>query len=172
MSIYRLLTKLVWPEFDFETGKFDDHSGQDTAKAVECVKKAADLGNGHAFYELSQLHRKKHDAEEYLVCLQKAAKLGSFEAHVEKADIALKRENKKKAMEHYKVLASAGSIQYSQNAIDHLKAGYMEGLVTKDEYASSLRAYQSAREDITSPNRLRWAMLGISSDGELCRAYL
>ena len=60
----------------------------------------------------------------------------------------------------YKVLASAGSIQYSQNAIDHLKAGYMEGLVTvtKDEYASSLRAYQSAREDITSPDRLRWAV--------------
>lgn len=136
------------------------------AKALEYFKQAADLGNGDAYYELSKLHREDYNAADFYACLVKAADLGSTDARDELASLAMEKNQFKLAMAHYKLLAAAG---YSKDSTEKLTAGYKEGYVTKDELASSLRAYQLAREELCSRERTQLSLFyaGLSSDGSL-----
>ena len=105
-------------------------------------------------------------AGDYLACLEKAAGLGTMEAHHELAEIAMKQNNFKVAMSHYKVLAAVG---YDKHSIDQLTVGYKDGHVTKDELASSLRAYHTSRKEFATHARCQLELLGagMSKDGEV-----
>ena len=68
---------------------------EDDEKAHECFEKAASLGNGDAYHELSKLHKELYEAKDYLGCLQKAADLGNLDAHSELAELATRMNNYK-----------------------------------------------------------------------------
>lgn len=148
-------------------------SPEGDAKAFEYFQKSAALGNGDAYYELSEFHRQEYNAADFFDCLVKAAALGSVEAHDELASLAMEKKKINLAMNHYKFLAFAG---YSKESTEKLTAGYKDGYVSKEELASSLRAYQAAREELSSKDRsqMEWISAGVTSDGKVkpSRLYL
>ena len=89
-----------------------------------------------------------------------------MEAHDELASLAMEKKQIKVAMKHYQFLAFAG---YSKESTEKLTAGYKDGFVTKEELASSLRAYQSAREEFSSKERAQMELMsaGVTSDGKV-----
>ena len=50
---------------------------------------------------------------------------------------------------HFIIAANAGY----KKSLDKVKGGYMKGCVTKDEYANTLRAYQSREDEMKSDER-------------------
>lgn len=134
-------------------------NGRDIAKALECFKEAASLGNSDAHYALSDLHLKNYEAADYLTHLEKAAELGSMEAHQDLAELAMQRQKFKLAMEHYKILAAAG-LGFTKKLMD----GYKEGHVTKDDLETSLRASHAARKELASTDRA-----DVRFSGQVCQ---
>ena len=59
--------------------------------------------------------------------------------------------NHHRAFKHYILAAKVGE-KYS---LDKLKAGFMQGSVTKDEYANTLRAYHHQHDEMKSDTRER-----------------
>jgi len=49
-----------------------------------------------------------------------------------------------RAMKHYFIAAASGD----HKALEYIKEGFKKGHATKEEYASSLRAYQIAQEEV------------------------
>lgn len=147
---------------------------RDRIKAIDCLQKAADLGNGDAYYALSQLfYNDQKDASAYFDCLNAAANKGVLDAHRDLAEIAAKRQAMDIAMAHHKILAAAG---YSQDPADKLLAGYRNGHISKEEVATSLRAWQSARDEVASENRVWMSNVAaaLAPDGTVTpsRAYV
>ena len=54
-----------------------------------------------------------------------------------------------RAYKHYILAAKAGF----KMSLDEVKEGFMEGYVTKDEYANTLRAYQKRCDEMKSKDR-------------------
>ena len=54
-----------------------------------------------------------------------------------------------RSMKHYILAAKAGF----KESLDAVKRGFVDGFVTKDEYANTLRAYQSRQDEMKSDNR-------------------
>ena len=54
-----------------------------------------------------------------------------------------------RAFKHFIIAASAGN----KPSLDAVKEGYMHGLVTKEEYANTLREYQKSQDEMTSEAR-------------------
>ena len=57
--------------------------------------------------------------------------------------------NEHRAMKHCILAARAGN----KDSLDEVKAGFNDGLITKAEYANTLRAYQKRQDDIKSDER-------------------
>jgi len=54
-----------------------------------------------------------------------------------------------RAYKHYMIAAIAGL----ELSLKTVKDGFMDGLVSKDDYANTLRAYQKRQDDIKSDTR-------------------
>ena len=54
-------------------------------------------------------------------------------------------------MKHYAIAAKA----WDKKSLDAVKEGYMDGYVTKNEYANTLRAYHQRLTDLKSDSRER-----------------
>ena len=57
--------------------------------------------------------------------------------------------NYDRAYKHYILAAKAGD----KDSLDRVKAGFMDGIITKDEYETTLRAYQSRQDEMKSESR-------------------
>ena len=66
-----------------------------------------------------------------------------------------------RALKHFTIAAKAGDAE----ALDMIKYGFMDGDVTKDEYANTLRAYHERHKEMNSDSRFKAEqarLLGIS----------
>ena len=57
--------------------------------------------------------------------------------------------NHHRAFKHYILAAKAGE----KKSLEAVKAGFMGGIVTKDEYANTMRAYQEIQDEMKSDAR-------------------
>ena len=57
--------------------------------------------------------------------------------------------NQHRAFKHFILAAKAGD----KDSLDKVKTGFMNGIVTKDEYANTLRAYQERHDEMKSEDR-------------------
>jgi hypothetical protein len=80
---------------------------------------------------------------------QKAAIAGNPTAHTFLAEIAFSGGDPKKGCKHSMMAAKMGD----EFALQNVTNGYKNDCVTKDEYASTLRAYQRASDELKSENR-------------------
>ena len=60
-----------------------------------------------------------------------------------------------RVFKHFIIAASAGN----KPSLDAVKEGYMHGLVTKEEYANTLREYQKSQDEMKSDARDRAAAI-------------
>eukprot|EP00984_Skeletonema_dohrnii_P005142 scaffold1813_cov134-Skeletonema_dohrnii-CCMP3373.AAC.11 len=125
----------------------------DYETAFEYYKKAAGLGHEGAHYELSVMHQFEQgvvkDEKMQLYHSEQAAigghptarhNLGCNEMSIGRTDRAVK---------HWIIAAKLGE----DDSLENVKMAYRGGLVSKEDFASALRAHRAAIDDTKSPNR-------------------
>ena len=126
---------------------------QDRSKANELCLKAGELGNAKAYFNLAvnydngmgvDINTKK--AKHYW---ELAAMNGSLHARHNLGAVELEDCNYQRAFKHYILPAKAGH----DNSLGAVKQGFMNGDVTKDEYANTLREYQNSQDEVKSKAR-------------------
>eukprot|EP00984_Skeletonema_dohrnii_P019133 scaffold9083_cov74-Skeletonema_dohrnii-CCMP3373.AAC.1 len=129
----------------YEVGDYDD--------AFAYAKKAADLGHAGAhflqaiFYHEGQGVEKDEKKEVYH--LEQAAIGGHPIARYNLGFEEEKNGRMDRAIKHWIIAATLGH----DDSLDALKDGFRGGLVTKDDFASALRAHQAALDATKSPQR-------------------
>ena len=78
-----------------------------------------------------------------------AAMNGNVEARHNLGCMEVDADNIARAKKHYILAARAGHTE----SLDRVKEGFMGGIITKDEYANTLRAYHQRRNEMKSDDR-------------------
>ena len=126
---------------------------QDDSKANELLLRGGQLGYSEAYYNLGasyllgdgvEIDKKK--AKHYL---ELAAISGYVPARHNVGCLEGQAGNNHRAYKHYILAARAGF----KESLDSVRKGFMKGFVTKDEYASTLRAYQKSQDEMKSDTR-------------------
>ena len=126
---------------------------QDMAKANELWLKAGELGCAQAYYNLGQSYREgtgvdinTKKAKHYY---ELAAMNGNVHARNNLSCMEGQAGNSQRAFKHFIIAAKAGY----KTSLDIVKKGYMDGYVTKDQYANTLREYQMSQDEMKSEAR-------------------
>ena len=78
-----------------------------------------------------------------------AAMNGNLSARHNLGCMEIEADNHNRAYKHFILSARAGD----KKSLDVVKTGFMHGIVTKDEYANTLRAHQKIQDDVKSDDR-------------------
>jgi TPR repeat protein len=132
--------------------KCDDEG--DYGKAFEYYTKAAVLGSMNAHYNLSTMYHDgegvEKDKKKEVYHLEEAAigghtrarfNLGAYEWNI--------RVDEKRAMKHFIIAAKQGH----DDALEQVKGGFVDGIVSKEDYAAALRGHQAAVNATKSKQR-------------------
>ena len=154
--IKKLMDKGNAMAFNFLGGWYaDGEQGvtQDYQKANELFLKAGELGSatgycnlGHSYLEGRGVEVDMKKAKHYY---ELAAIGGLLDARNNLGYMEECAGNSHRAMKHYILAARAGY----KDSLDTVKRGFMGGVVTKDEYASTLRAYHEIQKEMKSDQR-------------------
>ena len=126
---------------------------QDWSKANELWLKGGELGCAEAYHNLGYSHdcglgveMDKKKAKHYY---ELAAMNGEVYARHNLGCEEGIASNHHRAMKHYIIAAKAGF----KLSLDRVREGFMNGIVTKDEYANTLRAHQQRHDEMKSDDR-------------------
>ena len=126
---------------------------QDMTKANELYLRGGELGCaeayhnlGNSYYHGSGVEVDKKKAKHFY---ELAAMNGNVRARNNLGYVEETAGSFHRAKKHYIIAAKAGH----KKSLDAVKAGFMDGLITKDEYANTLRAYQSRHDEMKSDDR-------------------
>jgi len=133
---------------------------QDYQKANEFFLKAGELGHSAAYFSLAQNYVFGYgvevDTKKARHYFELAAMSGHVQARQNLGCEEWEKGNKHRAMKHWSIAARAGH----EDTLKGVKRGYLTGLVTKDEYANTLRAYHERQKEMKSELREKVAVLG------------
>lgn len=124
---------------------------KDEQKAAKLLNRAADLGQCDAHVRLAEAYRTgeggvRKDMNKVLYHWKLAAMKGHEMArHL----LGMYDPNKRSSMKHFMIAAKSGYVE----SLKKVGEGYKGGHVTKDEYASTLRAYQVSVNEMESVQR-------------------
>jgi len=126
---------------------------QDRQRANELYQKAGELGCANSYYNLGNSYLNGRgievDMKKAIYYWELAAIMGNLQARVNVGSAEGKAGNHHRGMKHYIIAAKAGD----EETLEGVKKGFLAGLVTKDEYASTLRAYQKIQDEMKSDAR-------------------
>ena len=126
---------------------------KDVTRAVELYGRAAELGVKDAHHELGYLYYRgtevEKDTANAIRHWEAAAMRGHAEARFNLGCAEHHAENCDLALQHFLIAAKLGY----DKSLSNVKGLIMDGLATKADYAEALRGYQSAVEEMRSPNR-------------------
>ena len=130
---------------------------QDTTKAFEMTNKAAELGLSMAHYNVAMAYLSgdgvERDSDKASRHLKLAAIGGDEVARHKLGIVEVHLGNMYRAMKHFIIAARSGY----DDALKEVGEGYKAGHVTKDEYASTLRAHKESQDEMKSEQRSRAA---------------
>eukprot|EP00984_Skeletonema_dohrnii_P002098 scaffold699_cov103-Skeletonema_dohrnii-CCMP3373.AAC.3 len=128
-------------------------SAGDYDDAFRYAKKAAELGDVGAHHQLAIFYHEgqcvEKDVKKEVHHLEQAAIGGHATARFNLGDKELKNGRMDRAIKHWIIAATLGH----DASLDALKDYFQSGLVTKEDFASALRAHQTAVEATKSPQR-------------------
>lgn len=126
---------------------------QDRNKGLVLWNQAAELGLVNAHYNLSTAYFSGDGIEKDMTKATYHYKMAAIGGHEEaRHNLGCMDErsgNHLQAMKHYMIAARAGY----DSSLKIVGQGYKHGLVTKDEYASTLRAFQVSIDEMKSEQR-------------------
>eukprot|EP00984_Skeletonema_dohrnii_P009889 scaffold3803_cov95-Skeletonema_dohrnii-CCMP3373.AAC.1 len=121
--------------------------------AVKYYKKAAEFGDADAHYNLSAMYKNGEGVEKddkmKVYHLEEAAIGGHPDARANLGAIEGHNGRAERATKHFIIGAKLGS----DFSLEMVKLGYTEGLVSKEDFASALRAHQAAVDATKSTQR-------------------
>jgi len=145
-------------------GYYDgDYHGisQDHQKCIELLLKAGELGCTEAHFNLGDMYINgcgvEVDRKKAIYYWELAAMNGSVTARYNLGGNEYNSGDKVRGYRHFIIAARAGL----KESLDAVKKGFMKGLVTKDEYASTLRAYHERQKETRSDARDKAAASGL-----------
>ncbi|EJK70646.1 hypothetical protein THAOC_07976 [Thalassiosira oceanica] len=126
---------------------------KDVTRAVELYERASELGSKGAHLNLGCLYLVGADVEKdtakAIRHLEAAAVKGVVTARHNLGVVENNAGNYDLALQHYMIAAKMGD----QDSLHNIKSMFMNGLVTKADYAEALRGQYSAAEEMRSPDR-------------------
>ena len=126
---------------------------KDLTKAMVLFREASKLGCAGAYYNWGSLTwdvaTQNEDKLNAIHCFNFGAIGGNLDARRIVANLEANIGNYERAYKHYLLGAKAGDEQ----CLKKVKTGFVEGYVTKDEYAGALRAYQKQHDETKSALR-------------------
>ena len=126
---------------------------QDEAKANELWLRAGELGCAEGYYKLGNAYYNGSGVD-----IDKGKAKYYWELAAMNGDIMARRNlgcaegeaaNFHRAMKHFILSARAGD----KDSLDEVKQGFVMGIVTKEEYANTLRTYQQRHDEMKSDDR-------------------
>ena len=136
-----------------EVGLRLGYSKGDYATAFHYWTKAAEMGDIEAHHFLSGLYRNgegvTRNLNKFIYHSEEATIGGHPTARYTLGAFEWECGSKERAVKHWIIAANLGE----DDSMKELKKGYKEGLVSKDEYTATLRAYQTAVDAMKSPQR-------------------
>jgi len=128
---------------------------QDITKALELWHQAAELGHAHAYADIGLAYSigegVKEDKKKATHYCELAAIEGDAIARHELGGDEERAGNEDRALKHWMIAAKDGV----SASLEDIKRMYKEGHATKEDYATSLRAYQKYLDEIKSDHRDR-----------------
>ena len=132
---------------------FRRYRSGDYDSAFKYVNKAAELGDAGAHYHLAMFyHEGQHvekDRKKEVYHLEQAAIGGDPAARYNLGIEEEGNDRMDRAIKHWIIAATLGH----DASLDALRNGFRTGLVSKEDFASALRAHQAAVEATKSPQR-------------------
>lgn len=132
---------------------------KDRAKAIELFLKAGDCGYAGGYFCLGRSYLAGEgvdkDMKKGVYYFEQAAMNGHIDARHMLGVIERSLGNYERTTKHFVIAARAGY----KDSLEKVKKLYMEGLVTKGEYANTLRMYQKRQDEMNSVARKRYADL-------------
>ena len=141
--------------FEMLAGMYANGDGvpQDRSKANELYLRAGELGCAGAYHNLGVAYDNGRgvevDKKKAKHFYELAAMKGSVNARHNLGIHEYNAGNHHRAFKHFILSARAGY----KKSLDTVKVGYTEDMVTKDEYANALRAYQQRHDEMKSDGR-------------------
>ena len=136
---------------------------KDVTRAVELFERAAELRVKDAQFNLGCLYDDGEDVEKDTAKMirhwEKAAMCGHVFARCNLGNEEARAGNYDLALQHWMISAKMGH----EKSLGNIKDMFMHGLATKADYAEALRGYQSAVEEMRSPDRDEALALGRSN---------
>ena len=144
MAIYFLGNKYRYGEYDLE---------MDVPKAVELYERAAEHGIKDAHFGLGCMYIEGTDVEKDTAKAIKHFEAAAMRGHVlarhNLGCMEFNHRNYDLALQHFLISAKLGY----DDALNEVKQMFMDGRATKADYAAALLGYQSAAEEMRSPDR-------------------
>jgi TPR repeat protein len=122
---------------------------QDRDKAMELWKQAAALGSSKAHYRLGNIYGEGGDSKKSKFHSKAAAMAGNEEARCKLGTMEAQSGNMERAVKHWMIAASAGDYNAMRNLIEVIEMGY----VSRDEFDSTLTAYNTSCAEMRSEAR-------------------
>ena len=155
-SIKKLMEKGHADAFNQLGGHYEDGTSgmpQDRAKANELYLKAGELGCANAYYNLGLSYNEgagvEIDKKKAKHFYELAAMNGDLHARHNLGCVEGQAGNYHRSYKHFMLSAGAGC----KESLNAVKGGYMGGIVTKEEYANTLREYQKSQDETKSDAR-------------------
>jgi len=126
---------------------------QDWEKAAELWLKAGELGCAFGYYNLGVNYSHGLGVEVDLKKAKQLYELAAISGHImarhNLGALESRAGNEHRAMKHMMISARAGY----KKSLDYVKAGYMDGFITKVEYANTIRAFHERQQEMKSDMR-------------------
>ena len=133
-------------------GNLSDKKG-DHKRAFKYWTKAAELGDAVAHYDLSCMYRDgegvEKDEKKEVYHLGQAAIGGNPDARINLGVIEWNNGQYERAVKHFIIAANLGDV----DSMQRVKKLYRAGYVSKEDFASTLRAHHAAVDAMKSPHR-------------------
>ncbi|KAL9178841.1 hypothetical protein ACHAXT_003972 [Thalassiosira profunda] len=117
---------------------------KDPKRAFELLTEAANLGLAHAHVAIGNMFRTgdhvEQDLEKAMFHLEEAAIRGNILSRSLLGELENDEGRADRAIKHWIIAAKMGD----DDALSAVKAGYTQGLVSKEDFSSSLRAWKDA----------------------------
>ena len=154
-----------------EVGSMFFYNG-DYGKAFEYWAKAAELGDVLAHFELAMLYRRgegvERDFAKEVYHLEEAAIGGHHVARNNLGNYERMSGNMERAVKHFIIAAKLGYDHPMISSLGAVKQGFQMGIVSKEEYAATLRGHQAAKDATKSQQRDEaYAFFNITDDPDL-----